>query len=482
MATGKTRTQRARSPEAPAADAGAVQVVKHRAKRKNIPPAGLEAQGRVEEAQKVRLDYNPHLPPRLRFADDPAATDRLPALLQTARERALTDDEARELADALRRHEPWLEWSGKRERPWFEVDLPALHIHERVSTQAMLRVLAREDVERDLFADPQQTYAQAVQFYRHDIDWANRMILGDSLAVMASLARREDLAGKVQMIYIDPPYGISFKSNFQPQLGQRDVKDKVQDLTREPEMVKAYRDTWTLGVHSYLTYLRDRLAMARELLTDSGSVFVQISDENLHRVRAVMDEVFGPQNALGTIVFQKTGGFTPNLLPLVADYILWYGKGAGATRFRNLREFRQYPRRMIRTTDWSSFNPVSVDALSRTSWTNLSRCRQERGSCGTARLTRMAHQVLRSHFDSRAVSTGVTQIATGRSIPTMGWRVWRERNTCSLSATMSHSSSTGISIRPSHRTTFGPIRSQVASTTKRCTWCRRSPRSSSAAS
>ena len=169
-------------------------------------------------------------------------------------------------------------------------------MHERISTQAILRVLAREDVERDLFADPQHDYAKAVQFYQHDVDWANRMILGDSLQVMASLARREDLAGKVQMIYLDPPYGIKFASNFQPQLGQRDVKDREQDLTREPEMVKAYRDTWTLGIHSYLAYLRDRLAMARELLADSGSIFVQISDENLHRVRCVMDEVFGPDN------------------------------------------------------------------------------------------------------------------------------------------------------------------------------------------
>ena len=179
-----------------------IAAIKYAAKRKNIPPAGLEAQGRVEQAQRVRHEYNPHLPPQLRFSDDPAQADRLPLLLQTARQRALTEDEARTLADALRRHEPWLEWSGKRERPWFEVEPPALHIHERVSTQAMLRVLARQDVERDLFADPQQSYAQAVQFYRHDVDWANRMILGDSLAVMASLARREDLAGKVQMIYI----------------------------------------------------------------------------------------------------------------------------------------------------------------------------------------------------------------------------------------------------------------------------------------
>ena len=181
-------------------------------------------------------------------------------------------------------------------------------MHERISTQAILRVLAREDVDRDLFADPQHDYAKAVQFYQHDMDWANRMILGDSLQVMASLARREDLASKVQMIYLDPPYGISFRSNFQPQLGQLNVKDREQDLTREPEMVKAYRDTWTLGIHSYLAYLRDRLVMARELLADAGSIFVQISDENLHRVQCVMDEVFGAENAMPFIVFRKTTG------------------------------------------------------------------------------------------------------------------------------------------------------------------------------
>ena len=346
MAT-RTTSKKTTPPHGAPAQAGdaqgAVKAIRHPSKRKNIPPAGLEAQGRVEQTPKVRHEYNPHLPPVLRFADDPAAADRLPQLLAAARERALSEHEAALLADALRRHEPWLEWSGKRERPWFEVEPPALHIHERVSTQAMLRVLAREDVNRDLFADPQQSYAEAVQFYKYEVDWANRMILGDSHAVMASLARREDLAGKVQMIYIDPPYGISFKSNFQPQLGQRDVKDREQDLTREPEMVKAYRDTWTLGVHSYLAYLRDRLAMARELLTESGSVFVQISDENLHRVRAVMDEVFGAKNALGMIVFQKTGGFTPKLLPLVSDYLLWYGKDADKTRYRGLREYSPLP-------------------------------------------------------------------------------------------------------------------------------------------
>jgi len=315
---------------------GAVTAIKHAAKRKNIPPAGLEAQGRVEDAPRIRYDYNPHLPPALRSAPDAASTDQLPELLQTARLRPLSDEEAKMLADALRRHEPWLEWSGKREKPWFEVEPVALHMHERVSTQAILRVLAREDVQRELFADPQHDYAKAVQFYQHDVDWANRMILGDSLQVMASLARREDLAGKVQMIYIDPPYGIKFASNFQPQLGQRDVKDREQDLTREPEMVKAYRDTWTLGIHSYLAYLRDRLAMAKELLADTGSIFVQIGDENLHRVRCVMDEVFGPKDFIALVAFAKTSSATVNCLPQTCDYLLWYAKDVEKVKYKPL--------------------------------------------------------------------------------------------------------------------------------------------------
>ncbi len=319
----------------------AVTSIRYSAKRKHIPPAGLESHGMVREEPPVQYHHNPHLPPVLRSSPDAAATDRLPELLAAARQRPLSEEEATLLEDALKRHEPWLEWSGKRERPWFEVDPVALHIHERVSTQAILRVLARQDVHRDLFADPQLDYARAVQFYRHDVDWTNRMILGDSLQVMASLARREDLAGKVQMIYIDPPYGISFKSNFQPQLGQRDVKDRERDLTREPEMVKAYRDTWTLGVHSYLAYLRDRLAMARELLSDTGSIFVQISDENLHRVRCIMDEVFGDENFCAVISFQKTGSMAGHLLPTTVDYILWYAINIEKVKYRQLYVERQ---------------------------------------------------------------------------------------------------------------------------------------------
>ncbi|MCB0257968.1 MAG: site-specific DNA-methyltransferase, partial [Anaerolineae bacterium] len=187
------------------------------------------------------------------------------------------------------------------EARWFQVDPGALHIHERVAAEATLKLARRQPLQRSLFADPEMEYYEAVKFYQHDMDWANRLILGDSLVVMNSLARREDLAGKVQMIYIDPPYGIKFASNFQPLVNDREVKDRDQDLTREPEQVKAYRDTWTLGVHSYLAYLRDRLIAARELLTDSGSIFVQISDDNVHRVRMLLDEVFGGQNHVVSI-------------------------------------------------------------------------------------------------------------------------------------------------------------------------------------
>jgi adenine-specific DNA-methyltransferase len=265
------------------------------ATRTNNPPAKIAAEGTVPLMGKIRYEYNPRLAPVLRF-DPTGGPDALPELLQQAQHRKLTADEARLLAEALRNQEPWLEWANKREKRNFEVDPVALHIHERVSPQAILRVAARQDVERSLFGDPEQTYNEAVQFYRHEVPWTNRLILGDSLQVMTSLAKREDLAGKVQMIYIDPPYGINFRSNFQPLIDKTLVGDKESDLTREPEMVKAYRDAWTLGLHSYLSYLRDRLIVAKELLDDSGSIFVQISDENLHLVRDLLDEVFGKAN------------------------------------------------------------------------------------------------------------------------------------------------------------------------------------------
>ena len=210
----------------------------------------------------------------------------------------------------------------------------ALHIHKRVAAQAILKLALREPTQRSLFADPELAYRDALRFYQHDVDWANRLILGDSLTVMAWLARREDLAGKVQMIYMDPPYGIKFASNFQSQVGRRDVKDRAEDLTREPEQVRAYRDTWTLGVHSYLAYLRDRLIVARDLLTDSGSIFVQISDENLHRVRLVMDEVFGAENCCRQDSFVGPAA-RPVIIWPTTDYLLWYARDSDSVKVRH---------------------------------------------------------------------------------------------------------------------------------------------------
>ncbi len=296
------------------------------ATRKNNPPAGMAGQGRTPDTPKQEYAYNPHLPPILR-SDPNGDVDELHELLQKAQHQTLEPEEAEKIADALKHHEPWLEWAGKQEAKSFTVDPVALHKHEHVSAKAILKVAARENVQRELFADPQQTYDKALEFYKHDVDWTNRLILGDSLMVMSSLAHREDLAGKVQMIYIDPPYGIKFSSNFQPTVFQRDVKDRDQDLTREAEQIKAYRDTWTLGIHSYLAYLRDRLIVSKDLLTASGSIFVQISDENVHRVRNIMDEVFGPENFVSQLVFTKTRSLvTSDFVTTICDFILWYAK------------------------------------------------------------------------------------------------------------------------------------------------------------
>lgn len=321
---------------APEIEAGEEAVdYRHKSKRKNNPLAGLAAQNRVAEPPKITYAYNPHLPPVLRF-DATGGADRIQDLLALAQQRPLNPEEAKTLQEAFSHHQPWLEWAGKREKKGFQVDPVALHIHERLSTQAILRAVQRQDIQRSLFADPEMDAKSAVEFYQHDVEWANRLILGDSLQVMASLARRENLAGQIQMIYFDPPYGIQFRSNFQPEVGKRDVKDKEQDLTREPEMVKAYRDTWTLGIHSYLGYIRDRLLLAKELLTDSGSLFIQISDENLHRLRLLLDEVFGAHNLVSVISVVKSSGLGANLLPRQTDYLLWVAKDVEKLKYRQL--------------------------------------------------------------------------------------------------------------------------------------------------
>jgi adenine-specific DNA-methyltransferase len=297
-----------------------VEALKHKeAKRKNIPTAEYQSVLQKAEQSPVRVAYE------------------------------------------RRNHDldPQLVWRGKDEKDWSDlvVHAPPLYIQEKVQAKALIDDLLRETREReheagqttaDLFADfngiPKEV--DKTEFYQHDQEWSNRMILGDSLQVMASLAEREGLRGKVQCIYVDPPYGIKFNSNFQWSTTSRDVKDgNVGHITREPEQVKAFRDTWRDGIHSYLTYLRDRLTVARDLLSDSGCIFLQIGDENVHRVRAVMDEIFGEQNFVALVTVAKTTGagspaIGTNVLASISDFVVWYAKDVRAIKYRQIYEER----------------------------------------------------------------------------------------------------------------------------------------------
>jgi adenine-specific DNA-methyltransferase len=298
-------------------------LVHEEASRKNIPTAEYQSVMRAEDLSPIRVAYE-------------------------RRNRDL---------------DPQLVWRGKDEQDWSDLVVPAppLYIQEKVHPKVLIDDLERQtkagqsgtESQFDLFADFNGLPSEEArtEFYQHDAHWSNRMILGDSLQVMASLAERESLRGKVQCIYFDPPYGIKFNSNFQWSTTSRDVKDGNKDhITREPEQVKAFRDTWRDGIHSYLTYLRDRLTVARDLLTDSGSIFVQIGDENVHRVRALMDEVFGDENSVSVITLKKTAGQDEQLLNNVSDFILWYAKDKTMVKFRdfltiraqNVQELGQY--------------------------------------------------------------------------------------------------------------------------------------------
>jgi adenine-specific DNA-methyltransferase len=239
--------------------------------------------------------------------------------------------------------DPTLQWAGKAERLSFEVPTVSLHVHERIDPKTIIQAVKRKNGVGgqpslfDSLEEPDEPLREALDFYRHAHGWSNRLIAGDSLLVMNSLLEKEGLGGKVQMVYLDPPYGIKYGSNFQPFVNKRDVKDgKDEDLTQEPEMIRAFRDTWELGIHSYLTYLRDRLLLARELLTESGSCFVQISDDNVHLVRCLMAEVFGTTNFVSEINFTKTITQTTTYLPTVADYVIWYAKDKTRLKYRPL--------------------------------------------------------------------------------------------------------------------------------------------------
>lgn len=241
--------------------------------------------------------------------------------------------------------DPTLQWAGKQEGTSFEVPTSSIHIHEAIKPHKILRKVMRaiaDDYTSPLMSlfpsrlEEMKERQKDLEFYKHGVDWTNRLIAGDSLIIMNSLLQKEDMAGSVQMVYFDPPYGIKYGSNFQPFVNQKAVADKDSDLSQEPETITAFRDTWELGIHSYLSYLRDRLTLARELLSDTGSCFIQISDENAHHVREICDEIFGAENFVSQIAFKKTTGQASKTIAGICDYLIWYAKEKNQVKCRTL--------------------------------------------------------------------------------------------------------------------------------------------------
>jgi adenine-specific DNA-methyltransferase len=301
------------------------------------PDVGAQSEFRKKKPAAT-YKYDSSLAPELTWDGQNPARERGEALIREildAKDLGAAQEAAKRLVAMSR---PFLNWAGKAERLSFDVPTLPLFVHERLSTRKILESIKRHRSNQqtdafELFGDPKHDYADQLRSYQHREDWVNRMILGDSLVVMNSLLKYEGMGGQVQMIYIDPPYGVKFGSNFQPFVRQRDVTHNDDaDMTREPEMVQAYRDTWELGLHSYLTYLRDRLLVARDLLAESGSAFVQISDENMHHVRELCSEVFGDSNFVATIAFKKTGSLTSEGVSVVSDYLLWYARNRPAIK------------------------------------------------------------------------------------------------------------------------------------------------------
>ncbi|MGD0306163.1 MAG: site-specific DNA-methyltransferase [Candidatus Acidiferrales bacterium] len=331
-----------------------VETLTHKeAKRKNIPTAELQsAAQRAEELRPFEPVVYQRRYPLADGEDRPRDKDLDPQLVWKGTRVRLTADQIKEAAAKgyIDISDAQIVWRGKDQQDWSDlvVNAPPLYIQEKIHPKAIIDDLARRTKNTreaaaggmaDLFHDFNGIDPEAkTEFYAHDQNWSNRFILGDSLQVMASLAEREGLRGQVQCIYFDPPYGIKFNSNWQVSTRSRDVKDgKIEEISREPEQVRAFRDTWKDGIHSYLTYLRDRLTAMRDLLTETGSIFVQISDENLHRLRAVMDEVFGEDNFVTQIVFAKTSGLlAATALPSAHDFLLHYAKDRKNVKFRKI--------------------------------------------------------------------------------------------------------------------------------------------------
>jgi len=327
----------------------------HDGGRKNIPTAELQSIAEMaEEANPMPPVSYPRETPLAQGERRERNEDLDPQLIWKGAKIRITEAQQKQLAETgeLTLGDAQLVWTGKDTQDWSDlvVNVPPIYVQEKIHPRVLIDELKRmSDKDEalgapmvDLFADFNGIDLEArTEFYAHDVHWTNRMILGDSLQVMASLAEREALRGKVQCIYFDPPYGISFNSNWQVSTRDRAVKDgRLESLTREPEQVKAFRDTWKDGIHSYLTYLRDRLTVARDLLTESGSIFVQISDENVHRVRALLDEVFGEENFIAQINFKATSPLGQKGLAKVYDYIIWYSKSKPRVKIRNLFDTR----------------------------------------------------------------------------------------------------------------------------------------------
>jgi adenine-specific DNA-methyltransferase len=328
------------------AKAKKVETLTHGVERRNAPTAELQSIAeRVDELSPTPPLTLPRATKLSKGEERERDKDLDPQLVWKGAKIKLTREQVKRLTETgeIEIGDAQLVWRGKDRQDWSDlvVNAPPIYIQEKIHPKALIDELQRQSKKDepapmlDLFADFNGIEPdQRTEFYQHGQHWSNRMILGDSLQVMASLAQREALKGKVQCIFFDPPYGIKFNSNWQVSTQSRDVKDgKQTDISREPEQIKAFRDTWKDGIHSYLTYLRDRLSLMRELLTESGSIFVQIGEENVHRVRTLMDEVFGDECAISLIPFVKTAGLGASGLATVCDYILWYGKST-APKYR----------------------------------------------------------------------------------------------------------------------------------------------------